>query len=119
MENQRRQSRADGGRVLGGSELRDQAAAFAGEAGFTTEFQGYESTSVETTVGALDAEGDGRVLVKLLESPFYATGGGQVADAGYIECEDGDCLARVEDVVRLGDDQVLAVVHRARHTARR
>ena len=50
------------------------------------------------------------MLVKLLESPFYATGGGQVADAGYIECEDGDCLARVEDVLRLGDDQVLAVV---------
>ena len=110
MENQRRQSRADGGRVLGGSELRDLAAALAGEAGFRTEFHGYESTSVETTVGALDAEGDGRVLVKLLESPFYATGGGQVADAGYIECEEGDCLARVEDVVRLGDDQVLAVV---------
>jgi alanyl-tRNA synthetase len=110
MEIQRRQSRADGGRVLGGGELRDLAAAFAGEAGFTTEFHGYESTSVETTVGALEPEGDGRVLVKLLESPFYATGGGQVADAGYIECEDGDCLARVEDVVRLGDDQVLAVV---------
>ncbi len=110
MEIQRQQSRADGGRVLGGSELRDLAAAFAGEAGFTTEFHGYESTSVETTVGALETEGDGRVLVKLLESPFYATGGGQVADAGYIECEDGDCLARVEDVVRLGDDQVLAVV---------
>jgi alanyl-tRNA synthetase len=111
MENQRRQSRADGGRVLGGGQLREQATAFAGGTGFTTEFHGYESTSVETTVGALEAEGgDGRVLVKLLESPFYATGGGQVADSGYIECEDGDCLARVEDVVRLGDDQVLAVI---------
>ena len=32
---------------------------------------------------------DGRrgVLVKLAESPFYATGGGQVADAGVVECE--------------------------------
>ncbi|HEY2595381.1 MAG TPA: DHHA1 domain-containing protein, partial [Chloroflexota bacterium] len=37
------------------------------------------------------------------------TGGGQVHDAGYIECEDGDCLARVDDVLRLGDDQVVAV----------
>src|SRR6202012_3459767 len=36
--------------------------------------------------------------------------GGQVADSGYIECEDGDCRARVEDVLRIGDDQVLAVV---------
>jgi alanyl-tRNA synthetase len=52
----------------------------------------------------------GRTLVKLVESPFYATGGGQVADGGYIECEDGDCLARVEDVLRIGDDQVLTVV---------
>ena len=53
---------------------------------------------------------DGRVLVKLVESPFYATGGGQIADSGYIECADGDCRARVEDVVRLGDDQVLTLV---------
>jgi alanyl-tRNA synthetase len=50
------------------------------------------------------------VLVKLVESPFYATGGGQVADGGLIECEHGDCVARVKDVLRLGDDQVLAVV---------
>ena len=49
-------------------------------------------------------------LVKLAESPFYAAGGGQIADVGTIECADGDCRARVEDVFRLGDDQVLAVV---------
>ena len=51
-----------------------------------------------------------RSLVKLAESPFYAAGGGQIADVGTIECADGDCRARVEDVFRLGDDQVLAVV---------
>src|SRR5206468_5061766 len=45
-----------------------------------------------------------------VESPFYATGGGQVADAGYVECAEGDCRARVEDVLRLGDDQVVALV---------
>jgi alanyl-tRNA synthetase len=50
------------------------------------------------------------VLAKLLESPFYAKGGGQVADAGFVECEDGDCRARVEDVVRVGEDQVVALV---------
>ena len=48
--------------------------------------------------------------MKLVESPFYATGGGQVADAGIVECAEGDCSARVEDVLRLGEDQVLAVV---------
>ena len=52
---------------------------------------------------------NGRVLVKLVESPFYATGGGQVADSGYVECADGDCRAVVQDVLRLGDDQVVAV----------
>ena len=54
---------------------------------------------------------DGRAyLVKLAESPFYAAGGGQVSDAGVIECEHGECRARVEGVFRLGDDQALAVV---------
>ena len=52
----------------------------------------------------------GRYLVKLAESPFYAPGGGQVADVGTIECESGDCRARVEDVFRVGDDQALSVV---------
>jgi alanyl-tRNA synthetase len=109
MDQQRRQSRASGARVTDPAGLREQATALAGGAGFKTDFKGYEAIDLETTVGALQDE-DGRVLVKLLESPFYPMGGGQVADAGYIECEDGDCLARVEDVVRLGDDQVLAVV---------
>ena len=49
------------------------------------------------------------MLLKLVESPFYATGGGQVADAGVVECADGDCRARVVDVVRLGDDQALVL----------
>ena len=31
------------------------------------------------------------MLAKLVESPFYATGGGQVHDGGVIECEDGGC----------------------------
>ncbi len=108
MEEQRRQSRAVGARSQGGTEVREQAFALAGSSGFKTEFKGYETTAVDTTVGALESQ-NGRILVKLLESPFYATGGGQVHDAGYIECEDGDCLARVDDVLRLGDDQVVAV----------
>ncbi len=49
------------------------------------------------------------MLVKLAESPFYAAGGGQVADGGLIECEHGDCRARVHEVFRLGDDQALSV----------
>jgi alanyl-tRNA synthetase len=47
--------------------------------------------------------------VKLAESPFYAEGGGQISDGGVIACEDGDCLVRVADVVRAGDDQAIVV----------
>ena len=71
-------------------------------------FTGYETTEQATAVGAVALQ-DGRVLAKLVESPFYATGGGQVADAGEIRCEDGGCAARVVDVVRLGDDQALVL----------
>jgi alanyl-tRNA synthetase len=109
MEDQRRRARASGGRGQGTSALREQALALAGEAGFPTDFVGYETTDRETTVGALATQ-NGRLLAKLVESPFYATGGGQVADTGYVECLEGECLARVEDVLRLGDDQVLALV---------
>ncbi|HUB76353.1 MAG TPA: alanine--tRNA ligase-related protein, partial [Solirubrobacteraceae bacterium] len=110
MDDQRTKSRTGAGR--GGraaASLREHALALAGEAGFATDFKGYETTDVHTTVGAL-ARDDGRLLVKLVESPFYATGGGQIADSGWVECEDGDCLARVDDVLRLGEDQVVALV---------
>ncbi len=108
MEDQRVRARAGSGRTRVGEQLRELATAFAGEAGFTTDFVGYETTSRETTVGAVASE-NGRILAKLVESPFYATGGGQIADSGFVECFDGECRARVEDVLRLGDDQVLAL----------
>ena len=109
MNEQRDRARASAGRDRGKEALRERAVAFAGAAGFATDFVGYETTERETTVGALESD-DGRLLVKLVESPFYATGGGQVADSGYVKCEDGDCLARVDDVFRFGDDQVVALV---------
>jgi alanyl-tRNA synthetase len=109
MDDQRQRARASGGRFAGGQELRERARALVDEAGFATDFVGYETTDRETTIGATATQ-DGKVLVKLVESPFYATGGGQVADTGYVECLHGDCRARVEDVLRLGDDQVLTLV---------
>ena len=109
MEDQRQRARASGGRFAGGQELRERALALVDGAGFATDFVGYETTDQETTIGAAAVE-DGKVLVKLVESPFYATGGGQVADTGYVECLHGDCRARVEDVLRVGNDQVLTVV---------
>jgi alanyl-tRNA synthetase len=107
MDEQRARSRAVRNAV--GEELRERATLLAGQAGFQTEFVGYETIERETTVGAASAD-NGRVLAKLVESPFYATGGGQIADSGYLECADGDCLARVDDVLRIGEDQVLALV---------
>jgi alanyl-tRNA synthetase len=110
MADQRRKSRegADGA-AAGAPVTRERLGAFASSAGFTTRFVGYETTEQATTVGAL-ARDDGRVLVKLAESPFYPAGGGQVSDTGIIECADGDCRARVDEVVRIGEDQALWVV---------
>ncbi|HEX8974976.1 MAG TPA: alanine--tRNA ligase [Solirubrobacteraceae bacterium] len=107
MTEQRTRARGSG-RARVGQALRERAGELATEAGFETEFVGYERTDAETTIGAAAVE-DGKLLVKLVESPFYATGGGQVADIGTIECESGRCRATVADVLRVGSDQVLAV----------
>jgi len=97
-------------------EQRDRArAAITGtrvdvgelDADFQTAFVGYERLDVTTQIGALHDQGDGSVLVKLRESPFYPKGGGQVADTGWIETD--SARAAVEDVVRLDDDQVIVV----------
>ncbi len=109
MDAQRSRARAGGRGAATADVLRTRAQELAGRAQATV-FTGYEETERETAVAALEAE-DGRVLVKLEESPFYAAGGGQVSDSGYVECADGDCRARVEQVFRLagGDDQVLVL----------
>ncbi|HVL96806.1 MAG TPA: alanine--tRNA ligase [Solirubrobacteraceae bacterium] len=106
MEQQRRGSQATAGRG-GRDQLKEAVQAFA-RAGGPTTFVGYETVEQVTEVAAVARE-DGHVLVKLAESPFYAAGGGQVADAGEIACEHGDCRARVADVVRVGDDQALVL----------
>jgi len=109
MDDQRARARQGSSRTAT-SGRRDRAAALSGGAGFATEFVGYETTDAETTIGAVQSEpAEGRLLLKLLESPFYATGGGQVADAGVLECAGGGCRARVTDVIRLGTDQVVAL----------
>ena len=109
MDEQRERARAGAARFVGGERLRERAEALSRHTDFASDFVGYEATDAETTIGAAESD-NGRVLVKLVESPFYATGGGQVADSGYVECLHGDCRARVEDVLRIGNDQVLAVV---------
>ncbi len=92
-----------------GEDPRERARELAAAAGFQTRFTGYETETQRTAVGAV-AQENGHYIVKLAESPFYPAGGGQVSDIGTIECEHGDCRARVEGVFRLGDDQALAVI---------
>src|SRR5919108_31512 len=80
MAEHREISRAGGER----SELQ-RAADFARDAGFVTDFVGWEKTEALTQIGALEELGDGTFLAKLRESPFYPEGGGQVSDHGWLE----------------------------------
>jgi alanyl-tRNA synthetase len=100
MEEHREISRAG---VPGGNAQR--AADFAANAGFRSEFVGYETTEVLTQIGAFEQLEDDLFLVKLRESPFYPAGGGQVADLGYIE-KDGS-RAELREAYRFEDDQAL------------
>src|SRR3954447_23571945 len=107
MDQQRVRARASASRG-GRDKLVEGARAWARETDVRTAFTGYETLTQPTEVGAV-AEADGRLLVKLVDSPFYATGGGQVHDPGTVECESEGCRAEVADVLRFGDDQVLVV----------
>jgi len=121
MDQQRARAREGArGSVRAGDAGGDRVRAWADAAGFHTEFTGFEAIEQATTVGALDAD-DGRVLVKLAESPFYPAGGGQVSDGGWVEWADGGCRARVAEVLRLGDDQavVLTPEHGELHAGER
>ncbi|MGN1285838.1 MAG: alpha/beta fold hydrolase, partial [Bradyrhizobium sp.] len=58
---------------------RDALRAFAQTAGEATVFTGYETTEQATAVAGIETQ-NGHLVAKLVESPFYATGGGQVHD---------------------------------------
>jgi alanyl-tRNA synthetase len=68
MEDQRTRARVNVGRG-GRDEERERIRAFAESAGAPTTFTGYERIEQATAVGAVGTE-NGRVLLKLVESPF-------------------------------------------------
>ncbi len=107
MEAQRRRARSGAGGE-GGDGGRERLLAFVGSAP-PTRFVGYEELSAGTSVAAVEplGGGDGEALVKLEESPFYAAGGGQVADAGILRWNGTE--TEVVDVRRVGEDQAILV----------
>jgi alanyl-tRNA synthetase len=105
MEEQRQRSRVGSATAHGSEDRHERVIAFAGSAA-PTRVVGYEMLRSTTGLAAVERE-DGRALVKLEESPFYAEGGGQVADSGLLRWPGGE--ARVVDVYRVGEDQALAV----------
>ena len=108
MEEQRARARA-AGRSDGGVP----AEVYRRGAGATrSEFVGYDTTTLEDTIGVLlsgteaaaeAVEGD-EVEVILARTPFYAEGGGQVGDRGWLETPTGrievlDTQSPVEGVI--------------------
>src|ERR687894_520323 len=85
----------------------ERVVAAFGDQEIRSRFVGYEREQVETRIVAVEPVPDagGEVYVVLAENPFYATGGGQVADEGWITSEDGQL--EVFDAIPAGDYQVL------------
>jgi alanyl-tRNA synthetase len=125
MEEQRTRARTGAATAHGSEDTHERVQEFAATTS-PSNFVGYETLRATTTVAAIVAEtkptparlsefllekptGEKlrRVLLKLESSPFYAEGGGQVADSGVLRW-DGD-EARVVDVYRVGGDQVIAI----------
>jgi alanyl-tRNA synthetase len=106
MEEQRSRARTGAATAHGSEDRHDKVQAFAA-ASPPSRFVGYETLSATTGVAATRPEG-ARALLKLEDSPFYAEGGGQVADSGLLRWPGGEEV-RVTDVYRVGSDQVVEV----------
>src|ERR687893_614407 len=98
------QKRGRGRGAVAGDE---RVVAAFGDQEIKSRFVGYEREQVETPILAVqfvpDAEGE--LYVVLEENPFYATGGGQVADVGWIASESEQL--EVLDSIPAADYQVL------------
>jgi alanyl-tRNA synthetase len=84
-----------------------EARAVGDIGGPPTDFVGYEKIEALTAISAYKQLDERTFQAKLFESPFYAEGGGQVTDQGFIEHEETGARALLRAADRLGDDQVL------------
>jgi alanyl-tRNA synthetase len=84
-----------------------EARAVGDIGGPPADFVGYEKTETLTAISAYKELDERTFQAKLFESPFYAEGGGQVTDQGFIEHEETGARAVLRAADRLGDDQVL------------
>jgi alanyl-tRNA synthetase len=85
----------------------DRVVAAFRDQDIRSRFVGYEREQVETRIVAIEPvpDADDEVYVVVAENPFYATGGGQVADEGWISSDEGQL--EVVDAIPAGDYQVL------------
>src|SRR5690242_3285977 len=88
MEEQRTRARTGAATAHGVEDRHDKVQAFAA-ATPPSRFVGYETLRATTGVAAIEPEG-ARALLKLEDSPFYAEGGGQVADSGLLRWPGGE-----------------------------
>jgi alanyl-tRNA synthetase len=104
MQEQRDRAKADARVKKSGHTDLTEYRKIADSAG-STEFIGYESVSGEARVVGILSDGinvasagqDDEVEIVLSRTPFYAEGGGQLADGGFITLADGTQI-EIDDV---------------------
>ncbi|HVW46271.1 MAG TPA: alanine--tRNA ligase, partial [Solirubrobacterales bacterium] len=116
MEEQRTRARTGAATAHGSEDTHELVQEFAATTS-PSNFVGYETLSATTGVAAIAPQGE-RALLKLETSPFYAEGGGQVADSGILRWPGGE-EAEVLEVFRVGTDQVLEIGARHPRTRER
>jgi alanyl-tRNA synthetase len=108
MDEQRERARTGAATAHGSENMHERVGAFVSQAS-PSEFVGYEGLRTTTGVAVVETvlPDANRALVKLEKSPFYAEGGGQIADSGVLRWNGSE--AKVVEVYRVGDDQALEV----------